>query len=121
MVQKSFAVSGDASQKASVSISVLDGIGGGTLANVNRWRGQLNLPMIAETDLPADAKAVDVMGGQATVVDFTGTDKSGQTSRMIAAIVPHGQSTWFYKLMGDAGVVEHEKPRFLKFVQTVQY
>ena len=121
MVQKSFSVSGDAAQKASVSISVLDGIGGGTLANVNRWRGQLSLPPITDADLPADTKSVDVLGGQATVVDFTGTDKTGQPSRLIAAIVPHGQSTWFYKLMGDGTVVEREKPGFIKFVQTVQY
>jgi hypothetical protein len=121
MVLKSYSVSGDAGQKAAVSISILAGSGGALLANVNRWRGQISLPPMTDADLPAVTRSVDVMGGQATVVDFTGTDKSGQPSRLVAAMVPHGEQTWFYKLMGEGSVVEKEKPGFVKFVQTVQY
>jgi hypothetical protein len=121
MVVRSFSISGEAGQKAAVSISVFGGTTGGTLANVNRWRGQLSLPPIADADLAANTKNFDVLGGQATVVDFTGNDISGQPVRLVAAIVARGQDSWFYKLTGDNSLVEREKPAFVKFVQTVQY
>jgi hypothetical protein len=121
MVMKSFSIAGDAGQKAVVSISVLSGEGGGTLANVNRWRKQLSLPDIAEEGLPKVTQSLDVLGGKATLVDFTGTDAGGQPSRMVAASVPHGGQTWFYKLTGAGAVVSREKDAFTQFVQTVRY
>jgi len=65
---------------------------------------------------------IDVLGGKATRVDFTGTDKkTGKPARMIAIMVPRESQTWFYKLMGDDDIVAREKENFLKFVQTVRY
>ena len=55
------------------------------------------------------------------MVDFTGTDASGQASRMVAVSVPHGGQTWFYKLTGAGAVVSREKDSFAQFVQTVRY
>jgi len=40
---------------------------------------------------------------------------------MIAAMVPHAERTWFYKLTGSEAAVAREKDAFLKFVQTVRY
>jgi len=121
MILKSYSVSGDAGQKAVVTISALGGEGGGTLANVNRWRGQLSLPEVAEDGLPKITQSLDVLGGKATLVDLSGTDAAGQPSRMVAVIVPHGGQTWFYKLTGSGAVVAHEKDAFTQFVQTVRY
>jgi hypothetical protein len=56
------------------------------------------------------------------LVDLTGTDsKTGQPARLIAVMLPHGDNTWFYKLMGDGAAVENEKEGFMKFVQSVHY
>jgi hypothetical protein len=121
MVLKSFSITGDAGQKAVVSISVLAGEGGGLLANVNRWRKQLNLAEIAEDGLPKASESLDVLGGKGTLVDFTGTDAGGQPARMVAVSVPHGGQTWFYKLTGAGAVVGREKDAFTQFVQTVRY
>ena len=121
MVVKSFSISGDAGQKANVSISVFGGGAGGILANVNRWRGQINLPPIEEAALPAATETLDVAGVKATLVDFTGADKAGQPSRLLAAIVAHGGETWFYKLTGDGPLVGREKAGFVRFVQSVRY
>lgn len=115
MVTKSFSIAGEAGQKAVVTISVLQGEGGGTLANVNRWRGQLSLPAIAEDALAALTNSLDVLGGKGTLVDLTGP------SRMVAVSVTHGGQTWFYKLTGDNDVVSREKAPFIKFVQSVAY
>jgi hypothetical protein len=60
--------------------------------------------------------------GKATLVDFIGTDKkTGQPERLVAAIVPHGGNTWFYKLMGNGKVVGGQKDSFVQFVKTVHY
>ena len=78
------------------------GEGGGLLANVNRWRGQLGLPPVAQkTDLSKLCDSLDVRR-QGDVVDFTGTDaKTGKPARLVGVIVPQDGQTWFYKLMGD--------------------
>jgi hypothetical protein len=65
---------------------------------------------------------IDVANGKAQLVDMSGTDaRTGQPTRLVGAIVPQSGQTWFYKLMGDAKVVESQKDAFTKFVQGVKY
>jgi hypothetical protein len=121
MVLAKFAVEGDGG-KADVAISSFPGAVGGTLANVNRWRGQLGLPPANEEELGKLTTSVDVIGGKAILVDMIGVDaKTGQKARMVAAIVARGENTWFYKLLGSEPIVGQQKEAFLKFVQTVRY
>jgi hypothetical protein len=98
------------------------GDGGGLAGNVNRWRTQLGLGTLAGAELNQAVTAIDTAGGKASVVDFSGKDaRTGQSSRLVGAIVPQGGRTWFYKLMGAAQVVEQQKDGFTKFVQTAKY
>ena len=61
-------------------------------------------------------------GGKASVADIAGQDaKSGQKVRLLAVVIPRAGETWFYKLMGNAEVVQQEKDAFMKFVQSVKY
>jgi hypothetical protein len=53
--------------------------GGDVLANVNRWRQQLNLPAINKADLESTAKTLKVDGRDATLVSLVGKG-SGQMS-----------------------------------------
>ncbi len=122
MVLKSFSATDESGHKAVITISSFPGDVGGTLANVNRWRRQLGLAPIEEMVLDDMSSSIDVMGGKGTTFDMTGKDvKTGQPARMVAAMVPRDDSTWFYKLMGDDAVVAREKSAFVKFVQTVRY
>jgi hypothetical protein len=104
-----------------VNVAQLSGNGGGVLPNVNRWRGQIGLDPVDEIGLAKLTTMVAVAGGQATFVDMTGKDMSGQDTRLIAAMVPMGDQTWFYKLKGDEKVVADQKDAFTKFVQTARY
>jgi hypothetical protein len=108
---------------AQVNVSSLAGDGGGLLANVNRWRGQLGLPPVTQEDeLSKMIGAVDGDDGKAQVVDFTGTDvKTGKPARLVGVIVPQNGQTWFYKLMGDEPVVAGQKDAFIQFVQSAKY
>ncbi len=117
-----FLISGEAGGQAAVNVSTSAGDGGGLVANVNRWRKQLGLAEQSEADLNKSTSGMDVSGGKATLVEMSGNDaRTGQSTKLIGAIVPHAGQTWFYKLMGDAKVVEAQKDAFTKFVQSVKY
>jgi hypothetical protein len=115
LVAKFLIQNGDA--KADVNVSSLAGEGGGLLANVNRWRGQLGLSPVNFIGTSA------IIGGDnIQIVDFTGTDsKTGKPARLVGAIVPQNGQTWFYKLMGDGQIVAQQKDAFIKFIQSANY
>ncbi len=116
-----FSVVGANGTEAVVNVAELNGSGGGVLANVNRWRGQIGLDPVDETALAKLTTTMDVTGGQATFVDMTGSNSDNQPVRLVAAIVPMGGATWFYKLLGDEKIVASQKDAFTKFVQTARY
>jgi len=117
-----FSIPGTNGAKAEVNVAELDGEGGGLLANVNRWRGQLGLSAVGKNDLSQLAQTLDVPGGKATLVDFAGMHaKTGKTTRLVGAIVSQSGQTWFYKLMGDTQVVAQQKNVFTKFIQSANY
>ena len=122
MLVAKFVVPGASGARAELNVSQLGGLGGGILPNVNRWRGQLGLPPLAESDLDKQLQSLDLGGSKAMLVDMSGTEaKTGQKARLLAAIVPQTGQTWFYRLMGNEQVIEQEKETFMKFVQTAKY
>ncbi|MCX6923794.1 MAG: hypothetical protein NT154_11385 [Verrucomicrobia bacterium] len=117
-----FVLTGAANAQANVNVSMSPGEGGGLLANVNRWRGQLGLGPVADADLAKATQSLDLPAGKASLADIAGKDpKSGQDTRLLAVVIPRSGETWFYKLMGDTQVVQQEKDAFMKFVQSVKY
>lgn len=41
--------------------------------------------------------------------------------RMLAAMVPHGESTWFFKVLGPQEAVDSIEPAFREFVENVEF
>jgi hypothetical protein len=122
MLFAKFQIYGDGDAQAAVNISRLSQDGGGPLANVNRWRGQLGLAPFGGEDLAKAAGSLDVAGGKAMFMDMTGSDaRTQQKARLIGAIVSRPGETWFYKLMGNQQLVQRESAAFTNFVQTVKY
>lgn len=120
LVAKFIVPAGDS--QATVNVSSSGGNGGGLAMNVNRWRGQIGLGQLSENDVNNLARAVDTGSGKASLVDMSGGDaKSGLKTRVLGVMVPQGQQTWFYKLMGPDQAVEASKDAFLNFVKTVKY
>ena len=116
MRKGSFAVAGSGGADADLSITAFPGDVGGELANVNRWRGKVQLPALAPADLAAAVTHQTYNGLPFTIVEAKSAN-SGQ--RILGAIAPYGDSTWFFKLMGPDAVVTAAKPEFLAFLQTV--
>ncbi len=120
LVAKYVIASTDGTQ-AAVNVSSLAGDGGGLLPNVNRWRAQLGLSPVAESDL-ANLPTIDASGSKATLVELSGTDpRTGKAAQLVGVVLPLGGQTWFYKLMGDANVVAQQKDALIQFVQSAKY
>ena len=96
-----------------LSITAFPGDVGGTLANVNRWRGQLQLPPVP--DLTDAVQHLDANGLQMLV--FEGASNG---TRMLGVIVPRPGETWFFKLTGPDALVARERPAFLDFLRSVR-
>jgi hypothetical protein len=117
-----YIVPGADDAKAEVNVSSLNGDGGGLLANVNRWRGQLGLGPVTDEQLKPQLESIDAGGSKAAVVDISGTNPAdGKPAELVGVVLPLGNDTWFYKLMGDAGVVTKQKAAFIQFVQSAKY
>ena len=117
MRKGSYTVKG-AGGEADLSITAFPGDVGGDLANLNRWRGQLQLPPVAQSEFEATTQHLDRNGLHLTVVDIAGTGAGAQ--RILGAMVPHDGSTWFFKLMGPDATVAGEKAAFQAFLDTVK-
>jgi len=117
MRKGSYTVKGDEGE-ADFAITAFPGDVGGDLANLNRWRGQLSLPALNQSDFAAATEHVDHNGLHMTVVDILGTGDKPQ--RILGAMIPHGGATWFFKLMGPSALVAREKPAFTAFLATIK-
>lgn len=117
-----FVISGEGTAQAAVNVSMSGGAGGGLAGNINRWRNQLGLEQLPEDEAAKLATPIDNASSTVRLVDLSGKDaRSGQPARLVGAIVPQGDQTWFYKLMGDQTVVAGQKDAFVRFVQTAKY
>lgn len=102
--------------KAELTITAFPGEVGGELANVNRWRGQLALPPIGESELAAARGRVASPAGPVATYELASAD--GKT-RIAAGAISRGGTTWFVKLMGDAGAVAAAKPGFTSLLESL--
>lgn len=119
MRKATFAVKGDAGATADLSITAFPGDTGGVPANLNRWRGQIGLPPLPETEVTAGLEHLEANGLHVDVVDMAGA-VGGSPTRLLGAIIPHRGETWFVKLTGPDALVAREKSALLEFLRTVR-
>lgn len=101
--------------KADVMVSVFPNPTGGTLGNVNRWRGQIGLSPVTDAELPPLVKPLDEKIADAVVADMANNGR-----RLVGAIVPRSGQWFFFKLLGDDAAVAAQKDAFLAFVKSPQ-
>ncbi len=111
MRKASYTVGGE----ADFSVIAFPGEAGGDLANINRWRGQVQLPPLDAAQLAAETESVAGQGG----LTFTVVDFAGGGTRITGAILPHAGQSYFFKLTGPDAIVAAAKPEFLAFLKSV--
>ena len=117
----SFEIS-ETGRTADVSVIPLGGMVGGDLANVNRWRGQVGQSPQTEDELKKSSETVEVAGQSGVLYDLAGTSPgSGDAARIVGAILHADDTAWYFKMMGDAALVEKNKPAFTAFLKSVEF
>jgi hypothetical protein len=121
MRKGSYSITADGMEgEADLSVTSLSNDGGGDLANLNRWRGQLSLPPIAQADFESATQHLDRNDLHMTVIDIVGIGMSGKPERILGAIVPYSGGTWFFKMQGPDALVAKEKAAFMAMLDTVK-
>lgn len=111
-----------AGQQGELAVTAFPGAVGGNLANLNRWRQQLQLAPITVDQLDAALVHLDVGDLHIDIAELLGpVPADGKPrQRVLGAIVPFNGATWFFKLSGPDALVAREKDAFIAFVKTIQ-
>ncbi|MBI3291325.1 MAG: hypothetical protein HYZ73_00715 [Elusimicrobia bacterium] len=120
----SFLVPGEDGMQADVSVVPLSGEAGGDLANINRWRGQLNLEPITEAELSVHSQTITPAGRRMRWVEFVSRESligRRYKKRLIVAIFTQGERTWFFKMTGEDAAVQAAKPSFVQFLRSLRF
>lgn len=97
---------------ARITLTSLSGDGGGVLSNVNRWRGQVELPQLDGID----EQPVTILDDGSLIVDLLSEDRE---RRIVAGIMPIEGQTLFFKMTGTGDQTDPELERFREFVEAV--
>ena len=100
--------------EAQFSIVKLEGDSGSVLANVNRWRRQVNLLPIDAVDLNEHVDEL-ILNNKRFYIS-----KQRNADVILAAIFkPSLDVTWFFKLQGPDTIIRKETDAFLKVLKTL--
>lgn len=91
------------------------------LPNINRWRGQVGLKDISESDLPKESEELKAGDLKATYVKLIGPENSKPRKAILGAIIYRDNLAWFVKFTGPAKLAEQEADRFKQFVQSIRF
>ncbi|NQY74733.1 MAG: hypothetical protein HRT90_08230 [Candidatus Margulisbacteria bacterium] len=95
-----------------ISITTLTGDAGGLLANVNRWRNQIQLPPISQKELRVETKTIS--DHQMNIVDVKGPQK-----RVLVGMYRLHDQQFFFKMMGKNPIVAQEEKVFYQFLNSI--
>lgn len=91
------------------------------LPNINRWRGQVGLKPISESDLPKESEQLKAGDLEAVYVKLIGPESSTPRKAILGAIIYRENLAWFVKFTGPAKLAELEADRFKQFVQSIRF
>ncbi len=105
-------------------VSVLNGDGGGALANANRWLGQMGAPPIDRGQL-AQLERLPMAGADALLLEALGAYRgmSGETvagARLLGALAIGPDRSVFVKMIGPAADVDAARGEFLTFCRSLR-
>jgi hypothetical protein len=117
-----FKIHGKDGGEAELSITAFPGDVGGLLANVNRWRGQIQLPPLEQPDLAQVVTPLSASGRDILMVDMVSANpiKGGKKSRILGGTLALDDETWFFKLSGPDELVAARKDEFKKFLENIK-
>ena len=100
-----------------LSLTKFPGDAGGTVANINRWRGQVGLAQATPEEIMAA-----LVTGKSPIGEYKYAalvNPENEKTAFLAAILPYGNSTVFIKLSLPASAVEGVTPDFVSFCNSL--
>jgi hypothetical protein len=106
----------DGDETAEVTAIALGEAAGGVFPNVNRWRGQVGLPELAnETEL--DVENIEIDGQAASYVRLDGPSSQS----ILAAIHSRAGRAWFFKFTGSTAIAASQQEPFRQFLGSIKF
>jgi hypothetical protein len=94
-------------------VSIFPGEAGGLLANVNRWRGQLDLPELTGVDCE-HLESFPMLGRRGVVVEI-----EGKGTKLVGAACTGSDHSVFVKMTGPPELVREQRGAFLAFCMSL--
>jgi hypothetical protein len=117
----SFKVDGPNGGSADISVTAFPGDAGGLNSNLNRWRGQLQLPSLSDDELSSAIQRIEVENVPTCLVDFQTADTNPKPSRILGAVLQTTDRAWFVKMTGPPDLLEGQRQKFLDFVRSFHF
>ena len=111
----------DGQQQVKITVTDLPAASNPLLDNVNRWRGMMQLPPLAEAELPQQVRSIQVDDVSGSYVELSTPAEAAKPQALLGVVAYRGDQAWFVKLQGDATLASREKSRFEEFVKSLQF
>ncbi len=124
MRRGSYQVMGDDNKMVDIAVTTFPGDVGGMLANINRWRNQIGLGPVTAGMVDTVVEKLDIDGKECQYVDLSGlTPPAGKfhPQRSLVGTFTHKGNSWFFKMSGDASLVEIQQKPFMEFLNSVKF
>lgn len=119
----SYSIPGPDGTSADVSVVPLPGDSGSVIDNVNRWRSQVQLAPLESVDNPALGKMIAGPVGDYFLSHMVSTEPllEGKKAAIGSAILKRPGMTWFFKITGEASLIEANLAKFEAFVRSANF
>lgn len=111
----------DGPHKAVVTVIELGPNAKDAMANINRWRNEVDLPPITAEELKENIVPAQVGGYPALLVEMIGKPDADPQKTILGLMALVEGKPWFFKLLGDSELAAKQKDRFLEFAEAVQF
>ncbi len=115
--------SGGKSGGARITVTKLNTDGGGVLANINRWRGQVGLEPV-DSIKKQPMTLIQAGGAPAGLIDLASPEGVvAGLERMMVVMLPRQQDnlTWYFKMTGPTAALDEQEQAFVSFVESVRF
>jgi hypothetical protein len=122
VLKLAFPETGDA--RAEVSVMQFPAKGIPTLQLINIAREKVGLPEMTEEEYSRDTEPVAIGSEKGSLIDLgrpTASPTNDTVGRIMLAVYPRADITWYFKLAGDAATVAAQKPAFIQFLKSVSF
>jgi hypothetical protein len=90
------------------------------IANINRWRRQLQLPEATPDEIAVAAQEVSVSGHRGVYIEMFAPNEADAKQATFAVMFRAGSDVWFVKLTGNAATANRQRDAFKRFLDSIR-